>query len=94
MREALRAMGMERAFGPQADLSRMTAVPNVELSKVRQKVYLKVDEEGTEAVAATSVDGVVLTGPPSINLDRPYLLAIRERLSGTVLFLGAIRDPR
>lgn len=94
LREALEAMGMERAFGREADFSRMTAVPGVQLTKVRQKIYLKVDEEGTEAVAATSVEGEVTSAPPSITIDRPYLLAIRERLSGTVLFLGAIRDPR
>ena len=54
----------------------------------------RVDEEGTEAAAATSVAISLTSMPPGITVDRPYLLAIRERLSGTILFLGAIRDPR
>lgn len=94
LREALEVMGMERAFGQQADFSRMTVVPGFRLTKVLQKAYLKIDEEGTEAVAATSVEGGPISAPPGITIDRPYLLAIRERLSGTILFLGAIRDPR
>jgi serpin B len=54
-----------------------------------------VDEEGTETTAVTVV-GMFDTamGPRSFIVDRPYLFAIRERLSGTVLFLGAVRDPR
>jgi len=47
-----------------------------------------VDEEGTEAAAVTSV-GVALTSvPQSINIDRPFLFALRENLSGTILFMG------
>ena len=53
-----------------------------------------VDEEGIEAAAATSVAISLTSMPPGITVDRPYLLAIRERLSGTILFIGAIRDPR
>jgi serpin B len=95
LNDALKAMGMERAFdGFRADFSRMTPAPDAHISAVRQKTYMKVDEEGTEAAAVTSVTVSTLSGPSGITLDRPYLLAIRERLSGTVLFLGAIRDPR
>ncbi len=93
--DALKAMGMERAFDPVlSDFSRMTPADDAYISRVRQKTYMKVDEEGTEAAAATSVGVSVTSAPPGITLDRPYLLAIRERLSGTILFLGAIRDPR
>ncbi len=55
---------------------------------------MRVDEEGTEAAAVTSVTVGVTSAGPGITLDRPYLLAIRERLSGTILFIGAVRDPR
>jgi serpin B len=72
----------------------MSEVTDLFISEVRQKTYMKVDEEGTEAAAATSVGIMPTSLPPGITLDRPYLLAIRERLSGTILFLGAIRDPR
>jgi serpin B len=95
LNEPLQAMGIQRAFDPyQADFSLMTTVPGVFVTRVRQKTYMKVDEEGTEAAAATSV-GIGLTSvPTSVTFDRPFLLAIRERLTGTILFLGAIRDPR
>jgi serine protease inhibitor len=93
--DALKAMGMPKAFDPlQADFSRMTSAEDAYISAVRQKTYMRVDEEGTEAAAVTSVTVGYTSAGPGITVDRPYLLAIRERLSGTVLFLGAIRDPR
>jgi serpin B len=51
-----------------------------------------VDEQGTEAAAATSV-GMYVSMPPQFRFDRPFLFAIRERLSGAVLFVGVIGDP-
>jgi serpin B len=95
LNDALEAMGMEKAFDyTQADFSRMTAAPDAHISRVNQKTYMRVDEEGTEAAAATSVVIGVTSAPPAVMVDRPYLLAIRERLSGAILFLGAVRDPR
>ena len=89
-------MGMGAAFDPKAaDFSRLTSVPETHISQVKHKTFLKVDEEGTVAAAATSVGmGPSSAGPSGIKVDRPFLLAIRERLSGTILFLGAIYDPR
>ena len=52
---------------------------------------LRVDEEGTEAAAVTSVI-MIDSAPPQVRADRPFLFAIRERLSGTILFLGLIRE--
>jgi serpin B len=95
LNDALKTLGITNAFEPfQADFSRMTPASDAHISAVRQKTYMRVDEEGTEAAAATSVTVGVTSAPPGITLDRPYILAIRERLSGTVLFVGAIRDPR
>jgi serpin B len=95
LNDALKAMGMQKAFNAmEADFSRMTPATDAHISAVKQKTYMRVDEEGTEAAAATSVTVGVTSAPPGITLDRPYLLAIRERLSGTALFLGVIRDPR
>ena len=60
------------------------------ITRVEQKTFVEVNEEGTEAAAAT----VVAIGPTSapqvfeMRVDRPFVFAIRERLSGTVLFLG------
>ncbi len=95
LNDALKALGMQKAFVPfQADFSLMTPAADAHISAVRQKTYMKVDEEGTEAAAATSVTVGVTSAPPGITLDRPYVLAIRERLSGTILFAGTVRDPR
>ena len=91
-------MGMAVAFGGgdvPADFSRI-GPGGLSISLVKQKSYVRVDEEGTEAAAVTVVVVGVISMPatPALVVDRPYLFAIRERLSGTVLFLGVVRDPR
>jgi len=91
---ALSAMGMGAAFGPGANFSRMFESAGPWIDEVRQKSFVRVDEEGTEAAAVTSVT-MVTSLPPQLRADRPFLFAIRERLTGTILFLGAIVEaPR
>ena len=63
------------------------------ISKVRQKAFIEVDEKGTTAAAVTSVEVGVTSAPPMLVADRPFLFAIRERLSGTILFVGMVHDP-
>ncbi|MFU8857064.1 MAG: serpin family protein [Deferrisomatales bacterium] len=98
LNDVLTALGMGVAFDENlADFSRLLdlAPPlNAYLDFVKQNTYLRVDEEGTQAAAVTTVGVGVTSAPPSFVVDRPYLLVIRERLSGTILFLGAIGDPR
>jgi serine protease inhibitor len=93
LNDDLQALGMVDAFNPfVADFTLMNRDGGLVVNKVRQKTFLKVDERGTEAAAVTSVE-IGLTGaggPMAFRADRPYLLAIRERLSGTVLFAGLI----
>ena len=93
--DALAAMGMGIAFEPgSADLSRLFESGQGWIDQVKQKSFVRVDEEGTEAAAVTSVV-IIDSTPPQLRADRPFLFVIRERLSGTVLFLGAIREaPR
>ncbi|MBW3552745.1 MAG: serpin family protein [Gemmatimonadetes bacterium] len=88
----LQALGMIDAFGTAADFSRMVAGGGVLIDQVKQKTFLKVDEEGTEAAAATSVT-VRDSSTAEVRFDRPFLFAIRERISGTILFIGTIGDP-
>jgi serpin B len=60
---------------------------------VKHKTFVDVNEEGTEAAAATSV-GVVLTSmPPSVHLNRPFIFMIREKSSNTILFIGKLVKP-
>lgn len=93
LNESLRAMGMDVAFRPAADFTRMSPIGDqLCIDFVRQKTFLEVDERGTRAAAATAV-GVGLVSFNGFIADRPYLLAIRERLSGTVLFVGLVGDP-
>jgi serpin B len=94
MNEDLRALGMVDAFDSgAADFSRMVQGGGIWVGRVEQKTFLRVDEEGTEAAAVTIVV-MVRSGIPELVFDRPFLFAIRERLSGTVLFIGVIGDPK
>jgi serpin B len=93
LNDDLTALGMGIAFDDsQADFYRIADVrpERLYLTRVDQKTFVEVNEEGTEAAAATSV-GVGITSVPEVfemRVDRPFVFAIRERLSGTVLFLG------
>jgi serpin B len=98
LNDPLQALGMRQAFDPGgADFTRMarTATDRLYISRVKQKAFVDVHEEGTEAAAVTSVEISVTCacGPQLIRIDRPFIFAIRERLSGTILFLGKIVRP-
>ncbi len=91
--DILSNLGMDIAFDPKRANFRDIADASLFISKVKHKTFLRVNEEGTEASAATSVGVGATSVPPSIVLDRPFVLAIRENHSGTVLFLGVIANP-
>ncbi len=63
------------------------------ITTVKHKTFVDVNEEGTEAAAATAVGIGFTSVPQPIVVDRPFLFAIRETLSGTILFLGMITNP-
>lgn len=94
LKDDLAALGMRRAFDPDlADFSSMVQGPvggNLYLTRVTQKTFVDVNEEGTEAAAATSVGVGVTSAPMTVLVNRPFLFAIRERHSGTILFLGQV----
>jgi serpin B len=102
LNDVLKALGMQIAFTPgRADFGGMlqdgfdpkAMGTDLHISRVKQKSFVDVNEEGTEAAAATSVGVAVTSAPVPVIVDRPFLFAIRERLSGTILFLGVILDP-
>jgi serpin B len=97
LNEVLTALGMGIAFQPgQADLSGIGGGPgSLYISFVKQGTFVEVNEEGTEAAAATAVGvGIVCAcGPREFRVDRPFVFAIRERFSGTILFAGRVMDP-
>lgn len=90
LKDDLIALGMEVPFSEQgADFSRMT--PNqVFISFVTHKTYVDVNEEGTEAAAVTNTGIRETSLPPCLCVNRPFVFAIRERFSGTILFIGKI----
>lgn len=95
MNDALIALGMPAAFDDLlADFSGLSPIgDDLVITEVKQKTFMNVDEEGTEAAAATSVGIGVVSAPPRMLVDRPFLLAIRERFSGTILFIGKVGAP-
>jgi len=96
MRAVLSKMGMARAFGAGADFSGMTPSRELCISDVFHKAFVKVDEKGTEAAAATAVV-MRLTAAPArpivFKADRPFCFLIRHEATGAILFLGRLSDP-
>lgn len=95
LKNVLSSLGMERAFDSQrANFDGIN--PNqkdLHIDNVTHKTYIQVNEEGTEASAATSVEIGVTSAPPKIRVDRPFAFVLRERHSGTILFIGSVTDP-
>ena len=96
LNDALDALGMGVALAPGADFSRMYRGPDsLYISKVKHKTFMCIDEEGTEAAAATSVEMRCTAMPPSfaMRVDRPFLCCVRDTESGLILFAGQVTDP-
>jgi serpin B len=100
---ALQSMGMTDAFDPgHADFSGMIEGAPPEplfINAVLHQAHISVDENGTEATAATviGITGAAApseTEPPEVRIDRPFIFAIRDTETGTVLFLGRVMNPK
>ncbi len=93
LNDVLKALGMEIAFSGAADFSNMFDRRGPYIGEVKHKTFVEVTEEGTEAAAVTDAVMLVSHGGPHMVLNRPFLFAIRERFSGTILFMGKIMNP-
>lgn len=96
LKEALSELGMPRAFSPsQADFGGMVREPKpLFISKVIHKAFVDVNEEGTEAAAATAVVvGEKSARPEVFRADHPFLFLIRDLRTGSILFMGRVADP-
>jgi serpin B len=94
----LAEMGMTDAFSPNADFSGLDGARDLSLSAVVHKALVDVNEEGTEAAAATGVIirsmAVMRPRPtPIFRADHPFMFLIRDNHSGSILFLGRLIDP-
>jgi len=95
----LAELGMPLAFGDAADFTGMTRDEPLNIDKVFHKAFVDVNEEGTEAAAATAAimvgRGGPMTAPPPIEFraDHPFAFVIRDSRSDTILFVGRFSDP-
>lgn len=96
-KEVLQDMGITDAFIPaESDFSGINpARDDLYISDTRHKTFVRVNEEGTEAAGATSVEISLVSLPPSVEIsfDRPFFYVIREVESETILFMGSMTDP-
>jgi serpin B len=98
LKAILSELGMPTAFDPDAaDFTGIADVPggHLYISDVLHEAFIAVDEEGTEAAAATAVIFDTTSAPPpaELRIDRPFFFAIRDVESGALLFLGRVMDP-
>jgi serine protease inhibitor len=98
LNDTLKELGMTTAFDTGANFSRMIEENEaLSISRVKQKTFIEVNEEGTEAAAATSVEIVKksasLDKPFHMEINRPFFIVITDNETGTILFLGSISNP-
>ena len=95
LKAVLEAMGIKDAFTEAADLSGIDGTKKLLVTGVFHKAFVKVNEEGTEAAAATGVVAGATSAPPpfSLTVDRPFLFYVRDHQTGAMLFVGRVLDP-
>lgn len=98
LKENLSAMGMPNAFSQKsADFSGMNGNNDLYISEVIHKAFVDVNEEGTEAAAATAVvmklKGGMVERIPVFRADHPFIFLIRDNRSGSILFMGRLENP-
>jgi len=94
LKEDLKTMGLDIPFRDQADFSGISPIP-LFIADVIHKTYIKVNEKGTEAAAVTAVlmQGTSIGAYKVLRLDRPFLFAITENSSKSILFMGKVAEP-
>lgn len=99
LNNCLQTLGIREAFGMSADFSGMTGNKDLRISDVLHKAFIDVNEEGTEAAAATAVimELKSINGGGSsrvvFDCDHPFLFMLQHKETGTILFMGAVEDP-
>jgi serpin B len=99
MAQDLKNMGMPNAFSTDADFSGMTGQKDLFISQVIHQAFVDVNEEGTEAAAATAVTMETTAMPPkpeprkTFKADHPFIFIIQDRETGNILFVGRVSDP-
>jgi serpin B len=97
--QVLQALGMKLAFdADKADFSGMCTAEPLYIGEVLHKAFVRVDEEGTEAAAATAVmmgagAAMIREEPLRVQVDRPFVFVIRDQKTGEILFMGRVMNP-
>lgn len=100
LNDTLIALGMPSAFNEQADLTKLVKDSNdLYVSEVKHKSFIDVNEEGTEAAAATSIAIMEMSAtdqdePFYMEVNRPFIISITDNETEANLFIGVIKDPR
>jgi serine protease inhibitor len=93
----LQGFGMVSAFNGNADFSKITQKDKIYISLVKQKAYIDVNENGTEAAAATGVimekTSIMVDEPIEFTADRPFVFAIADKKTGLIMFMGKVENP-
>lgn len=95
--DALKALGVQAAFGDAADFSGISDVP-MKIAQILQKIRVQLDEEGTKAAAATAIimpcmAAAPVEQPPEVRVDRPFAFVIADSRTGSVCFAGVVENP-
>jgi serpin B len=96
LKSALSSLGMGVAFTPNADFSGMDGKTDLLIQDVLHKAFVSVDENGTEAAAATGVVVGIVAIPANqadVKIDRPFIFLIRDIPTGSIIFVGRVLDP-
>jgi serpin B len=95
LNQPLQNLGMKKAFLDSADFSGITGQAKLFIQAVLHKAFVEVNEEGTEAAAATAVVVGELSAPQYrfINADRPFVFALFDRTTNCILFIGRVSNP-
>ncbi len=97
LNKPLEELGMKKAFTGGADFSGIDGTKNLSISAVLHKSFVSVDEDGTEAAAATAVVMGETSSPDvevfEMNVDRPFVFVIRDKPTGAILFVGRVVNP-
>jgi len=96
MKKTLSDLGMPTAFTGSADFSGMTGTRDLKIDKVIHQAFIEVNEEGTEAAAATGISMMPTSMPPPTPIfkaDHPFIFIIQQNETGNILFMGRVSDP-
>lgn len=95
MADALKEMGMRKSFTNQADFSGISGKKDLKISQVIHQSFIEVNEEGTEASAATAVvmSRKSISRNPLFKADHPFTFLIKDNATGLILFIGRVSNP-